>query len=141
MAVTKGKIKAGSSFLGLFLPFKFPFLPRRYAVYVDGKVHQVSKQDDLFIGEPIRQLEGHEVEIVISMGMIIAIRGLEEIFRPKVITCYIPAVVRYLDHDFLQNTRAFMIKNLINQKIIQPQDAAIVEQWQSQAQEVGMKKG
>jgi len=144
MSITKGKIKAGSTFFGLFLPFKFPLLPGGYAVYVDGKRHQVSKQDDLFIGEGIRQLAGHEVEVVVSRGMVLAMRSIEEAFthpHPIIIVCYIPAPEWYFNRDFLQNTRLIMTQTLLKEKIIQPDDAAIVGQWQSQAQEVGMKKG
>lgn len=135
MAVSKGKIKAGSSFLGLFLPFKFPLLPRRYAVYVEGKRHLVKKHDNLFIGEGIRQLAGHNVEVLVSKGMILAIRSLKDTLPfPIGPTCYMPPDIMYFNHDFLQMIKPIMIQTLLKENVIQKEDAELAEQWQSKAQ-------
>jgi len=141
MAVAKGKVKAGSSFFGLFLPFKFPLFPRRYAVYVEGTRYRVSKQCDPFVGEPIRQLAGNEVELVISGKEIFAVRGLLEKLKHIIVTCYLCPIDLVFTDDVLRNTRKIMNETLVKQEIIQADAVEVAEQWHSQAQEMVMKKG
>jgi hypothetical protein len=107
---------------------------------VDGKKHTISKLWVPFVEEPLKQLAGHEVELVISRDVILAMRPIEDArIRLPIILCYVPAIDMLLDHDFLKNTRAVMFKTLLEQNIIPVDGAAIaeVEQWQLQVQEKG----
>lgn len=141
MAVAKGKVNAGSSFFGLYLPFSFPLFPRRYAVYVEGKRSRVSKQCDPFVGEPIRQLAGHEVEVVISGKEIFAIRGLAEELKHIIVTCYLCPLVMVFTPRVLQETRKIMNQTLIEQEVIQAESVDVAEKWHEMAQGMLKEKG
>jgi hypothetical protein len=137
MAVAKGKVNAGSTFFGLYLPFRFPLFPRRYAVYVEGKRNRVSKQCDPFVGETIRQLAGQEVELVISKEEIFAIRGLGEKLKHFIVTCYLCPIVMVFTPRVLQETRMIMNQTLIEQKVIQKDAVDVAEEWHTQARAHG----
>jgi hypothetical protein len=141
MAVAKGKVNAGSSFFGLYLPFRFPLFPRRYAVYVEGKRNRVSKQCDPFVGEPIKQLAGHEVEVVMSKEEIFAIRGLGEELKHIIVTCYLCPIVMVFTPRVLQETRKIMNQTLIEQKVIQADAVDQAEKWHEMAQGMLKEKG
>jgi len=144
MAVAKGKVNAGSTFFGLYLPFRFPLFPRRYAVYVEGKRYRVDKQCDPFIGEPIRQLAGHEVEVITSGDEIYAIRG-KDLVKPelnKIIRiCYLMPLVKAFPEEVIMGIQPLMNEILVNQGVIQPDAVEMGQEWMSQGKKTAKKKG
>jgi hypothetical protein len=140
MSVAKGKVNAGSTFFGLYLPFRFPLFPRRYAVYVEGKRYRVDKQCDPFVGEPIMKLAGHEVEVVISQNEIYAIRDLEHVepeLEKIILFCYLMPLGRAFPDEVIKGIQPLMNEILVKQGVILADDVKIAEQWQSQAMEHG----
>ncbi len=133
MAVTNGSVDVGVSLFGLFIKSRFltklPFFSPRYAVAVDGRRYQVSKDCDPFVGRPLRVLAGHPVEAIISDGEIFALRAIEEQLKHIVLTCYLMPQLKVFTDDVLQNTREIMTQTLVEEGVVEQRASDEFNEW------------
>lgn len=133
MAVTRGAVDVGISLFGWFIKSRFlaklPFFSPRYAVSVDRNTYRVSKDCDVFVGEPLRALAGSEVEVIVSEGEIFALRGLEQSLQHIILTCYLLPLESVFIPEVLRSSRQIMTQTLVQEGVVGEEAAGEFDQW------------